>query len=264
MVDTARDTIALIAGLCVGSFLNVVRYRLPRDIGIVKGRSRCPSCGVAIRWFDNIPVLSYILLRGRCRNCNWRIPLIYPVLEIITAIGFLLVWRFFALREAIAYSVLLSLLVASAGIDFELGIIPDRITLPGIVAGLVFSFTLLNSRFSGPPLLRSLIGALVGGGLLLGIALLYKLIRGVEGMGMGDVKMMAMIGSFLGQKLALVTIFIAALGGAIAGLLLVLVRKRGFRQSLPFGVFLAPAAILALFVGGKVVDLYLTWLGLAK
>lgn len=264
MVDIALDALVLVAGLCIGSFLNVVRYRLPRNIDVIKGRSKCPSCGVAIKWFDNIPVLSYILLRGRCRNCNCRIPLIYPVLEIATAIGFFLVWRFFEPREAIAYSVMVSLLVACGGTDFELGIIPDKITLPGIVVGLVFSFTLLSARFASSPLLRSFIGALVGGGLLLGIALMYKLIRGIEGMGMGDVKMMAMIGSFLGAKLALVTILIAALGGAIVGVLLILGKGKGLRQSLPFGVLLAPSAILALFLGNRIVDAYLTCVGMGK
>lgn len=264
MVDVAQDALVLAAGLCIGSFLNVVRYRLPRNIDVVRGRSRCPSCGVAIKWFDNIPVFSYILLGGRCRNCHWRIPLIYPVLEITTAIGFLLVWRFFEPREAIAYSVMVSLLVACGSTDFESGIIPDKITLPGIILGLVFSFTLLSSKLGSSPLLRSFIGALVGGGLLLGIALLYKLIRGIEGMGMGDVKLMAMIGSFLGAKLALVTILIAALGGAIAGVVLVLAKGRGLRHSLPFGVFLAPAALVALFVGNRIVDAYLSCVGLQK
>ncbi len=263
-MPSLKEIFAFLIGLAVGSFLNVVRYRLPRKIGFAWDRSKCPNCKVEIQWFDNIPVVSYIILRGKCRNCNWHIPLIYPALEIMTAICFLLVWRFFAPLEAIAYSIMVCLLIVCGAIDLELGIIPDKITLPGLMLGLGFSFTLLRSNFQGSPLLQSLLGAGVGAGVLLVIAIAYRLIRKIEGMGMGDVKLMAMIGSFVGVRLALVTILVAALAGAIVGLILIIWKKKGFRQSLPFGVFLSPSAFFALFLGDWIVAAYMKTMGIPK
>ncbi|MGQ9604153.1 MAG: prepilin peptidase [bacterium] len=263
-MPSLQEIVVLLIGLAVGSFLNVVRYRLPRNIGFARGRSKCPNCGARIRWFDNIPVLSYIFLRGRCRDCNWRIPLIYPAVEILTAVCFLLVWRSFEPLEAVSYAVMVSLLIVCAAIDLELGIIPDRITLPGVILGLIFSLSFLRSNFTDSPLLQSALGAGAGAGVLLSIAIAYRLIRGIEGMGMGDVKLMAMIGSFLGIRLALVTILVAAVAGAIVGLFLILWKGRGLRQSLPFGVFLSPGAFFALFLGNRLVDAYMGAMGIQK
>lgn len=248
--------LAFVFGCVVGSFLNVVRHRLPREETVASGRSKCPDCGNVIAWYDNIPVLSFILLKGRCRQCGWRIPLIYPVIEIATGVSFLLIWSTFPSREAVAYSVLASVLIACAGIDHDLRIIPDKLTLPGLVMGLIFALTLLRRQDLDQALLRSLIGIAVGGGSLLVISLGYKLVRGVEGMGGGDVKLMAMVGAFLGPKLALLTILTASVAGGIIGLLLVRRSPERMKAAVPFGVFLSPAAIFCLLWGEVVIEAY--------
>jgi leader peptidase (prepilin peptidase)/N-methyltransferase len=247
-----------VLGCVLGSFLNVVRYRVPRHMGIVGGRSRCPGCGKTIAWYDNIPVVSYILLRGRCRSCGWSIPATYVIIEIATGLSFLMVWLELGWPQAVPYWVLVCLLVACAGIDFDRGIIPDRLTLPGIVAGLLFSVTLLrgDAGMDGAAV-RSLLGILVGGGTLLVAGLLYKLVRKVEGMGGGDVKLMAMVGAFLGFKLALLTIFVGSVLGGIVGVVLMRKPSEGMRTSVPFGVFLSPAAVICMIWGDRFIAAYL-------
>jgi leader peptidase (prepilin peptidase)/N-methyltransferase len=244
-------------GCVIGSFLNVVRYRLPRKAGMVSGRSMCPECGRRIAWYDNIPILSFILLRGRCRQCGWTIPLIYPVIEAATGVSFALVWHSFVPGQAVAYLVLSALLIVSAGIDYDLRIIPDKITLPGMVLGLLFSVTLLKTGPVDRALVGSLLGIAAGGGTLFVIAVAYKLLRRIEGMGGGDVKLMAMVGAFLGYKLALLTIFVASVAGGIIGLFLVHRSSEGMKTSVPFGVFLSPAGIFCLLWGDALVGAYL-------
>jgi leader peptidase (prepilin peptidase) / N-methyltransferase len=246
-----------VLGCAVGSFLNVVRYRLPRKGDMVRGRSACPNCAHRIAWYDNIPIMSFIVLRRRCRSCGWKIPWIYPVIEAATGTSFLLVWLQFPPRETPACFVLVALAIACAGIDFDLRIIPDRLTLPGVALGVIFSLALPGQRTVSGALLDSVLGISAGGGTLLLIALGYKYLRKIEGMGGGDVKLMAMVGAFLGWKLALLTIFLGALGGGIVGLVIAARSTQGMKTAVPFGVFLSPAAIAAMLWGDALIEQYL-------
>ena len=250
--------LVLVLGCAVGSFLNVVRYRLPRKGDLVRGRSACPNCARVIAWYDNIPIVSFIVLGRRCRACGWKIPWIYPVIEAATGVSFLLVWLQFPLRETPPYFVLTALAIACAGIDFDLRIIPDRLTLPGIALGVVFSLALPGRGTVGGSLLDSALGIAAGAGSLLLVALGYKCLRKIEGMGGGDVKLMAMVGAFLGWKLALLTIFLGALAGGIVGLVIAGRSAQGMKTAVPFGVFLSPAAIAAMLWGDALIGQYLT------
>jgi leader peptidase (prepilin peptidase)/N-methyltransferase len=249
--------LVFVLGLAVGSFLNVVRYRLPRKLNLVSGRSACPGCNSTIAWYDNVPVVSFLALRRRCRRCGWKIPWIYPVVELATAVVFLLVWREAAPDQIAPYLVLSGLLVASAGIDFDLRIIPDALTLPGIALGSVLSLTLLGSGSFGLDLTRLVLGIVVGGGSLAAIALAYRLVRKIEGLGGGDIKLMAMVGAFLGWAPALLTIFLGSLAGGVFGVALAARRPQGLKTAVPFGVFLAPAAVVAMLWGGDILGWYL-------
>jgi leader peptidase (prepilin peptidase)/N-methyltransferase len=257
MSGVFQTVFAFVFGCVIGSFLNVVRHRLPKKANLVSGRSMCPQCGHVIAWYDNIPVLSFIILRRRCRSCGWRIPWIYPVIEISTGVCFALIWHAFLPGEAVAYWILTSLLIVCAGIDFDLRIIPDKLTLPGVIMGVIFSVTLLAGAGPRAGLLKSLGGIAAGAGVLVGIALIYKVVRGIEGMGFGDVKLMAMVGAFLGYKSALVTIFLGSLVGGIVGIFLMRRSAEGMKTAVPFGVFLSPAAIFCIFYGEGLVDAYL-------
>ena len=254
---TLQSLYIFIFGCVVGSFLNVVRYRLPRKKGVVAGRSKCPGCSHTIAWYDNIPLLSYILLRGKCRSCGWKIPFTYFVMEVATGVGFLLIWWAFEPLQAIAYWILASILVACAGIDHDLGLIPDKLTVPGLILGLVFSVTILKMGSPGHSLLHSVIGMLVGGGSLFLVSMAYKVVRHQDGMGGGDVMLMAMVGAFMGYKLALITIFVASVAGAIVGIFVARRSEKGMLASLRFGLFLSPAAIVALLWGNEMLDAYL-------
>ncbi len=247
-------------GAAIGSFLNVIRYRLPRKKGFVSGRSKCPGCGARIAWYDNIPILSFIILRGKCRACGTGISWEYLVMEVATGLCFVLIWLKFPPAEAIAYFAFASILIACAGIDYDFRIIPDKLTLPGTLLGLAFSVTLLRGPSPAGSLIDSVIGMVVGGGTLLAVSLLYRLIRGAEGMGGGDIKLMAMVGAFLGYKLALLTIFLGSVGGAVVGVFLSRRAREGMRAALPFGVFLSPAALICLLWGKDIIDAYLALL----
>ena len=253
-----QSAAVFVFGCIIGSFLNVVRHRLPRRIGLVVDRSKCPACGEVIAWYDNIPVISFIILGRRCRECGWPIPWTYPIIEIATGLSFALAWHTFQPSVAAAYWVFTALLIVCAGIDFDLRIIPDSLTLPGIVLGLGLSATVLRSGPADHALIGSLVGILAGAGPLIVIALAYKAIRGIEGMGFGDVKLMAMVGAFLGYRAALLTIFLGALGGGIVGLFLMRRSSKGLKTMVPFGVFLSPAAIVSLFLGEWLIDSYLS------
>ena len=247
-------------GCAIGSFLNVIRYRLPRKRNFVSGRSKCPGCGAQIAWYDNIPILSFLILGGKCRSCGARISWEYFITEISTGLCFALIWLKFPPLEAVAYFVFASILIACAGIDYDFRIIPDRLTMPGLAMGFIFAGTLLKGPSLGGSLLDSLIGMAVGGGTLLGVSLAYRVIRGTEGMGGGDIKLMGMVGAFLGYKLALLTIFIASVGGAVVGLFLSRRAREGMKAALPFGVFLSPAALVCLLWGEDLINAYLALL----
>lgn len=232
-----------LVGLVVGSFLNVVAHRLPRDESIAFPGSRCPSCGAPIAPYDNVPVLSWIALRGRCRACRAPIAVRYPALELGNAVLWLLVFRFapswgdFA-TGAFLCSAGLALLVIDA--DFQ--ILPDVITLPGIAVGIGLSFVSVRRT----PL-EAVLGAALGAGGLFLLAFLYEKIAGQEGMGLGDVKMLGMIGALLGPVGVLVTIMAASLSGSVVGVALMIARRADGKLRLPFGVFLALGAIGAWF-----------------
>lgn len=239
---------SVVLGAVIGSFLNVVIVRLPRNESIVRPRSRCVACGMELPWFDNIPVLSFLSLRGRCRSCDVSISWRYPLVESLTAGLFGLAgWRSTSLVDLSVAWLFLAGLVAIAAIDLEQQIIPDRITLPGIVLGFLTSF--LGTRVWW---VDSLLGIVVGGGLLFAVIVLSG-----GGMGGGDMKLGAMMGAFLGYKLILLALFLGViLGGAVAlGLLSSGIRRR--KDPIPFGPFLAVAAAVAMLCGEGLFAWYL-------
>jgi leader peptidase (prepilin peptidase)/N-methyltransferase len=238
-------------GLAVGSFLNVCIHRLPRGESLAWPPSHCPGCGVAIRWHDNVPIIGYLALHGRCRACGGRISALYPIVEATTAALFVLQYLHLGWTPLLAVRLAFSCaMVVLFAIDLEHQILPNAITLPGIVIGLAASLLL-------PPGWRSaLIGALIGGGVLWLIAEAYLRARGIEGMGMGDVKMLAMIGAFLGWPLMLLTLVAASFAGAIVGLGVMVVGRKDWQYALPFGTFLAVGAVAAGLWGQPVVDWY--------
>lgn len=249
-----------LVGLVVGSFLNVVVHRLPRGQSLVRPRSRCPWCGVPIAARDNLPLLSFLLLRGRCRHCSGPIAWRYPVMEAVTSVLFVACLERFGLGwEAAGAAVFSALLLALAAIDLEHYLLPDALTLPGIAVG--WTFRALVGRpdwFDG--LLTGFAGALLGGGLLFLVAETWLWLRGEEGMGLGDAKLLAMVGAFLGWPGVAVTFVVGCLLGAGAGMALVLMRRAGRRTRLPFGLFLAAGALVALFAGPVIVERYLALL----
>jgi leader peptidase (prepilin peptidase)/N-methyltransferase len=242
---------AAVIGLCIGSFLNVVIYRLPRGESLVRPASRCPKCGEPLSWVDNIPVVSWLVLRGTCRRCGAPISMQYPIVEAITAIAFVGVTLSTPPGLLLASRLLFTaILVALFAIDLELQILPNRITLPGILVGFLFSLV------APPGPLASLLGIVLGAGMLYGIAAAYYLIRREEGMGMGDVKMLAMVGAFLGWRAVLVTLVLASFAGASLGVVMMATRDDALKYALPFGSFLAVAAFVAMLFGEPLLGWY--------
>ncbi len=238
-------------GLCVGSFLNVCIYRLPRGTSLITPRSRCPGCEYELRWYDNIPVISYVALLGRCRRCGGRISPRYPIVELLTALVFLLhYWVFGATGLMVVRVLFACAMIVLFAIDLEHQLLPNAITLPGLVAGLIFSLVF------PPGVLDAALGALVGGGVLWAIGEAYYRLTGQEGMGGGDVKMLAMVGAFLGWKLVLVTLVVSSLAGSLLGVLMILFRRGNLKQALPYGTFLAVGALFASLYGESVVEWY--------
>ncbi len=244
---------AVLFGLAAGSFINVVIYRVPINGSIIKPRSYCPECRRTIRWYENIPVASYIFLKGRCRGCGINIPFRYPLVELVgAALAVLAIWRFGAgVDAAFAYAFLMALLAVTF-IDWNHRIIPDEISLSFILIGLVWS--LVSGELT---VVSSAAGALAGGGGIWAVGALYKLIRHADGMGGGDVKLMAMIGAFLGVGFVLPVIVIASFFGSIYGIYLLRSGKEG-KSTVAFGSFLAPAAAVCLLFGREILDWYLT------
>ena len=245
--------IAAVFGLVVGSFLNVLIHRLPRGASPVRPRSVCPWCGGVIRAADNVPLLSYLLLRGRCRRCGAPISWRYPFVEALTALLFAgCVARFELTVTAAVGALFCALMVALALIDVEHFLLPDALTMPGIVAGLVLQPFLPATTF-----LDAALGALCGAGVLILIINFWFWMRSEEGMGLGDVNMLALIGAFLGWQGAAVALIGSALLGALIGVALMAGGRMGLKSRLPFGVFLAAAGVFALFAGAELVALYL-------
>ena len=244
-------SIVLLLGLLIGSFLNVCIHRLPRGESLISPGSRCPHCGYALGALDNIPVISYLALRGRCRRCRTRISPRYPVVELVTALLFVLHYLVFGWTPLLAVRLLfVTAMVTLFAIDLEHHLLPDAITLPGIGVGLLASLV-------RPPGIRdALIGTVVGGGVLWIIGEAYYRYSGEEGMGGGDVKMLAMIGAFLGWKLVILTLVLSSVAGSLIGMVLILTRKGGMKYALPYGTFLALAGVAASLCGEPIVRWY--------
>jgi len=239
-------------GAVVGSFLNVIIYRLPLGRSIVWPSSACPQCGRELSWYENVPVVSWAALLARCRTCRAPISIRYPLIEALTAAMFAGAWWYYGPGTLFASRIIFgSMLVALFAIDLEHQLLPNAITLPGVVVGFAFSFV------NDPGWLASLIGIVAGGGSLFAIAEVYYRVRREEGLGMGDVKMLAMIGAFLGWKLALFTLMMASVAGSVVGLVLIVSRRGGMKYALPFGTFLALGTAVAGSVGPGLLEWYL-------
>ena len=253
-VDLPAIAIAII-GLMVGSFLNVCIYRIPLRLSVVRPRSRCGSCERPLAWWENIPVFSYVALGGRCRSCKARISLRYPIVELVTAAVFVMVYERIGLTALLPVRIAFAcVLIVLFAIDLEHQLLPNIITLPALGAGLVASFVL-------PPGIRdAVLGALVGGGILFLIAEVYFRLRKEEGMGMGDVKMLAMIGAFLGWKLTMLTLILASVGGSLGGVLILISQRGNLKAPIPFGTFLAAGALAASLYGEPLVAWYVNLL----
>ena len=303
-MDTFLASSIFLFGLAFGSFLNVCIYRLPLGLSVVTPRSACPKCKQPIAFYDNIPVLSWMILGGRCRNCKTKISSLYWMIELLTVLLFLACyWHFGLTLSALKYCVFAFLLLGLIFTDAETKLLPDKMTLPGLALGLIFSLLvpvndlasqflpgMVNLPFSGDisarllSLLDSLLGAALGASFIYGAGAIYLRWRGTEGMGFGDVKLMAMVGAFLGMKLTIFTVFTASLAGSMFGLTTVFVvwlkrthrfmkrlanaqaaRRRGWQSAqvvyrnyqMPFGVFLGSMALFAFFFGNQ----FLHWYG---
>lgn len=251
-------TVVGLFGLFIGSFLNVCIWRLPQEEQVVLGRSRCPACGQMIAWYDNVPLISFVRLGGRCRQCRAPISWRYPVVEALTGVGLAaVVLRWGLTPVALVYASLVASLIVIAFIDAKEQIIPDEVTIPGILIGLVSSLVwpvLQGATSRGPGLLQSVLGAVVGAGAIYGMGLLGRLLFKKEAMGLGDVKLMGMLGALLGWQKVLLVFFLAPFFGSLVGVPLRLLRKQ---ELLPYGPFLSVAAILVLWWG----DAALVWYG---
>ena len=251
MMDGTATIVAGVAGAIVGSFLNVCIYRLPRGKSVVWPASACPHCHRALTWFENVPILSYLVLGGRCRTCGQDIAARYSIVETITALMFASTWWYYGPGPLVVSRLVLGCaLIVLFAIDLEHHLLPNAITIPGIVIGFLFSL------ITEPGWTASLVGILIGGGALFLTAEAYFRLRHQEGLGMGDVKMLAMVGAFLGWKLTLVTLMMASFAGSVLGGMLILVRRGSMKTALPFGTFLAVGAALAATVGPPVLDWY--------
>jgi len=303
-VDPVFASSIFFVGLAFGSFLNVCIYRLPLGLSVVTPRSACPKCKQPIAFYDNVPVLSWLILGGRCRQCKTRISPRYLMIELLTGLLFLACYWYFGLTLfTLKYCTFAFLLLGLIFTDAETKLLPDKLTLPGLALGVIFSLlvpvsdlasqfvpAMVNLPFSSDvsvrllSLLDSLLGAAVGASFIYGAGAIYLRWRGMEGMGFGDVKLMAMVGAFLGMKLTIFTIFTASLAGSVFGLTTIFVvwlkrthrfmrrlanaqaaRRRGWQSAqvvyrnyqMPFGVFLGSMAMIAFFFGNQ----FLHWYG---
>jgi leader peptidase (prepilin peptidase) / N-methyltransferase len=255
LIDPAFAAVLFaLLGLCVGSFLNVCIYRLPRRQSLMWPASHCTACNRALSWYENLPVVGWLALRGRCRTCRTPISVVYPLVEVVTMAVFVAGYLLYGLTPLLAARLLFACaMIVLFMIDLEHQILPNAITLPGAVVGLVLSV------FLGPGWLSSLIGVIAGAGVLFAIMEGYARARGIEGLGMGDVKMLAMIGAFLGWPLMLLTLVLASFAGSCVGIALMLARRAGARTKLPFGTFLAAGALVAAVAGNEILAWYLAF-----
>jgi leader peptidase (prepilin peptidase)/N-methyltransferase len=252
--DLLQLSILAVAGLAFGSFLNVCVHRIPYGQSLARPGSHCPACEYQLRWFDNIPVLSYAALRGRCRKCGIRISLRYPAVELATMAVFMLHGVVFGWTAMLVPRLIFACaMIVLFAIDLEHHLLPNVITLPGIAVGLVSSAVL------PPGLVDALIGAVAGGGVLWLVGEAYYRYSGHEGMGGGDVKMLAMIGAFLGWKLVLLTLVFSSLAGSLVGGVVIAAKRGDMKYALPYGTFLALGALVASLAGNRILDWYLSF-----
>jgi len=256
---------AFLLGAIIGSFLNVVIHRYPREENVVFPPSHCPHCEAKIRPYDNVPVLSYLWLRGRCRACGERIAARYPLVELANGLFYLAIYqRTGPTAGFVAVAAIVSMILVLIYIDLDIQILPDVIDLPGLAIGLAIGATHMGALYPdlllSSTLLESVAGAAAGAGVLLTIGLTYKLVRKVEGMGLGDVKMMAMLGAVLGWEAVVPILILASTTGAITGGLLAIRHKDAMQMALPFGVFLGIAALATLFFGRPLLAFAMPWL----
>ena len=266
---TAIDAAVILFGLVIGSFLNVCIHRIPRGESVVLPSSRCPSCKNRIRPWHNIPLFSYLLLRGRCAHCKERISPVYPAVEVLTALLFESAFLKYGWTAPFAIAcVFFSLLIVLNFIDLFERLLPDVLTLSGTLMGLLCAPLQSAEFFRADPFLpepsvwwmaclHSVAGILLGGGVLWLVAAVYLKLRKIEGMGFGDIKMMCMVGAFMGWRYAWLTIFVGSLLGAVIGSLYIYLRGKGQRYELPFGTFLAVGAVLVALWGVKLLESYL-------
>jgi leader peptidase (prepilin peptidase) / N-methyltransferase len=260
-------------GLVIGSFLNVCIYRLPRNTSIALPRSRCPQCETPIRPYDNIPVISYILLRGKCRSCGKAISIQYPLVELLTGLAFYACAQTWGLAPpTIVNSLFLAMVIVLVFIDYHHQILPNVITLPGMAAGILLSYfqdhrfyeDVFSSRLAShfglenfQFLVGSILGAITWAAMFLVVGLGYQKLRKIQGLGMGDVKMMLMVGAFIGIRLGFMTVFAGSLLGSVLGIGLMLFGRANMRSKLAFGVFLGIGAAFSLFYGLPLLRWYL-------
>lgn len=270
-------TLSFAWGACVGSFLNVCVYRIPLEQSVITPRSHCPGCNTPIAWYDNIPLFSYIVLRARCRSCGIRISPRYVLIELLTAVLFLLVWFRFGVtpgqvapdQALICFALVLihwlvvSGLILGTFVDFEHLILPDRVTIGGMIAGVTLS-ALVPALHGGATwwegLRPSLVGLVVGFGLLWGVAFLGRLAFRKEAMGFGDVKLMGAIGAFFGWQSVLFSVMVSSLAGSVVGITLIALRRKELQSRIPFGPYLALATILWFLCGAGWWNAYVSWL----
>lgn len=252
MIDGFWYVTAATLGALIGSFLNVCIYRLPRGESIIWPGSHCPSCGSPIAWYDNVPVLSYLFLLGRCGKCRAPISPRYPVVEAANAVGYVLILATFGFNgTTVLYCILFSALLVVTGTDLSHQIIPNVVTVPGILLGLLGAATVLPV---GP--INALLGVIIGGGILWALAWASPYLFGKEGMGGGDIKLLAMVGAFLGWKPALLTIMIGSLTGSVIGVSLIALRFMKRDEYIPFGPFLVLGALISMFFAQPLLDWY--------
>ena len=257
------SVVVFLLGGCIGSFLNVCVYRIPREESVVKPRSHCPHCGTMIAWYDNFPFFSFLLLGARCRHCKSPISVRYFLVELLTAVLFLLVWLHYGLDlRTPVYWLMVSGLVLGMFVDFEHMIIPDRVTIGGMVAGLVLS-PLVPSLHGEttwlPSLIQAVIGLVLGSGSLWLVGVLGKLAFKKDAMGFGDVKLLGGLGVLLGGEGVVFIIMVSAWMGSIVGISLVVGRRKEWQSRLPYGPYIAAAAVLWILWGAGWWQMYMEW-----
>lgn len=253
MYYVLTDVLIFILGLIVGSFSNVCIYRIPRNESIIYPASHCPKCRSNISPKDNIPLLSYVLLKGRCRNCKSKISIQYPIVELITGLIYLLIYLIYGFSiQTLIYIVLASALIIVAFVDLNEQVIPEVISLPGIVLGLILSFFIHHISF-----INSGLGVVAGGGIILVIRLAGSLIFKKESMGIGDIELTAMIGAFLGWRYIVISLFLGFFLGALAGIFLIISKIKSKEDVVPFGPFIVLGSFITLLWGEKILRWYI-------